>query len=174
MEAMTIPEKIDLELLDPESDARASGPRVALEIKATEITQQQAKEAAKVLNLSVVAVDNLDAQAIIGRYIEQQGAIRITTGEFMVSNSVRDELIQYCRKEIKTVKSTRTIMALIALCNNLLESKDKALKIINQAQSAGMIKPRVDPPANNLPPRGAKITPIQINNSEVTIGPKPQ
>lgn len=169
--------EVDEDLLDPNTDARAAVAEQELGMIRTplrEVSKRDARKAAEELGLSKISVDKLGAQAVLGRYIEQAGAIRITTGEFMVSNSVRDELIQLCLERVRDKPSLKTLMQVGAFLNKLLESKDNALKIINQAQSLGMIKPAQDPPRTNLPPRGAQITPVQINNSNVTIGPKPQ
>jgi hypothetical protein len=166
------------EVISDKTDAGRVPAAPTLDIKSPavlpQITKGEARKAAKDLGLDVVSIDNLESQAVLGRFIEQSGAIRITTGEFVVSNSVRDRLIQLCLKSLKARTPVKRVMEIGAFINKLLESKDAALKIINQAQDRGMIKPAEDRPANQLPPRGQPITPIQINNSDVTIGPNSQ
>jgi len=169
--------------LDPEQDAgRPGSVATVLPDKgmigrtgiALDISKSEATEAAAELGLDVVTIPNVDAQVIIGKYIEQAGAIRMTTGQFLVSNAVRDELIQLCRKRLEKISTTKQLIEIGRFINEVLDSKDAALKIINQAQSAGMIKPVEDRPLNQLPPRGQAITPVQINNSNVTFSPKEQ
>lgn len=174
MQTEKLPIDIDADLLNPDADGKSAPGKQELGMIPTplkEVSKKEASKAAADLGLSKMAVGNLDAQAIIGRYIEQAGAIRITTGEFMVSNSVRDELIQLCLASVRSKPSMKTLLQVGAFLNKLLESKDNALKIINQAQNSGMLKPAQDPPNNRLPPRGAQITPVQINNSNVTLTP---
>ena len=175
METEKLPIEVDVDLLDANADGNSVPATQELAVTKTplkEITAREASKAASELGLNKLAVNNLDAQTILGRYIEQSGAIRITTGEFMVSNSVRDELIQKCLLLTRKDISAKQLLTIGAFIDKLLVSKDNALKIINQAQAAGQIKPVQDPPNNRLPPRGAQVTPVQINNSNVTIGPK--
>jgi len=135
------------------------------------ITKREATKAANELGLDKVAVPKLDAATVIGRYIEQSGAIRITTGEIMASNTTRDKLIQLCLKGMGENPTMKTVIEVGRFINELLDSKDLSMKVINTAQDKGMIKPADDKPENRLPPRGEAITPIQVNNSTVTISP---
>lgn len=121
------------------------------------LSEEELEAAASDIGMSRVRLRKWVSKAKLGAQLEKLGAVRVCAGDLVMSNQIRYEAIQKCRRALNRVSDPEHFVAIVEVLNKLLDSKDASSKMILQAIDRGHLeKPKVgDGP--RLPPKGTLI-----------------
>lgn len=133
------------------------------------LTVDEAVELAADAGISVVRIRRMGTQSFLAGLLEEMGAQRVCVGDMLMSNQLRMEAIQKCRRAFQRAKTPQEVAGVAEAINKLLDSKDKTthvlLKTLQEGSPLGG-KAAVSP---TLPPKG-----VQIVAQNVTVNADPQ
>lgn len=170
--ALSKPNETDF--LDPDSSASTlEQPEAPLPMVALPLSDEEMRQVSIELGLTTWSPSKMKALGKMGDFLREQGAVRVSTGDYVFSNVVRHELITECRERLSKTKDPEVYALLLDQLNTLLGAKDAASKMLIEAMKVGLIKDTESDTGPKLPPRGAQIVMIQ-NNTTVEPSQKNQ
>jgi len=155
----------DSELLvikPPPKDAGTTLP--ALSSAPVKMTKAEAIEAAKAAGLQIADVGKWDSYGKIGQYLQELGAVKVAAGQYAYHNRLRMHVMRLCRRAMADTKDPEAIARLADVMHKLLDSSDATIKELLKFVHTGVIKDQSDEPKLRLPPRGAPIVAVKIDN----------
>lgn len=131
------------------------------------INEAKIKAAMRDVGLTRLSVKKWRGQKAIGEALEQLGAVHVCAGEYVVSNHLRDEVVELIRKKLTENSVTIEQLAVLAkVMNDLLVSRDCATSNLLRSVQAGLVKDDPKPVGGSaMPPKGSQIVAVQINQT---------
>jgi len=134
---------------------------------ATKMSRDDAIEAAREAGMQTIDIGKWGGYAKIGQYLQELGAVKVAAGQYAYHNQMRRKVMQLCRRAMGKAQDPEHVAKLAEQINKLLDSSDATIKEILKFVHTGVIKEQNEKPSVMLPPRGAPIVAVQVNNSVV-------
>lgn len=124
------------------------------------LTDDEVKQAAERLGMTQFKPAGYRDMIALGQFMEQEGAVKIAVGKYMLNDSVRERTVavmQNCIDNLPPNTDPEKIAKLVSAMNQLLTSSDRNMKEVLSAAKLGMLKRESTKPKNPLPPKGTVI-----------------
>ena len=125
------------------------------------ITAKDADDAAKAIGLRVVKSKLLESHAILGKFVEQTGAVAISRGMFLMSAEQAQEAADKCSELINEAPDMESKIALVKAHQGYMKLAQDAAKELAAASQIVTLQKQGPPPP---PPPG-----VIVNAENVTI-----